>query len=97
MSALDHLNAGVVGTIDKDTFVHRLFQDSHVRFRLIGKYENDCHVANVVEFRLITGSGIADVEHKCEVFGINLFEYDKARSVFTAWVKNYIDHMELPK
>lgn len=95
--SLDHFNTGVVGTIDPGTFVHRLFQDSHVRFRLTGKYEGDNHVANVVEFRLITGSGVADVKHKCEVFGTTMFEYDKARAVFTSWVKNYIDHMELPK
>jgi hypothetical protein len=94
---LDHFNAGVVGQVDPTTFVHRLFQDSHVRFRLTAKFEGDNHVANVVDYRLITGSGVADVEHKCEVFGTSMFEYDKARAVFTAWVGNYIGHMELPK
>lgn len=95
--SLDHLNAGVVGAVEPDTFVHRLYQDSHVRFRLMGKFEGDNHVANVVEFRMITGNGVADIAFKHEVFGITMLDWAYAQAVFKAWVKNYIERLELPK
>jgi len=95
--SLDHLNAGVVGQVTPTQFVQRLYQDSHVRFRLIAQFEGDNHVANVSEVRVITGSGISDFYTHCEVFGISIFESDKARIVFSAWVKNYITDMVLPK
>lgn len=92
-----HLNDGIVGQLADGVFVHRLYQESHVRFRMFAKYEGDQHVANVVEYRFISGTGIADFTVKCEVFGTTALEHAKAFAVFKAWVSEYLLIGALPQ
>lgn len=81
------------GQVDKTHFVHRVYEESHVRIRLVSfaeSHDPDNIIGTAVETRVGDPNVIGDCEYNANVFGPSAAQFTTAAEVFRRRVEDYL-------
>lgn len=81
------------GQVDQTHYVHRVYEESHVRFRLVSLAEPsnpEVIVGAAVELRFGDPKMIGDCSYESQVFGNSSEQFRQAADAFKKRVTDYI-------
>lgn len=81
-------------------FVHRIYEESHLRMRLIQGVDPDNSesiVYTAVEVRVGDPNKVGDCRHMSQVFGVGPDQFDIATNLFKQAVRRFVTNGAIPQ
>jgi len=82
-----------IGQVSPTHFVHRLYEESHVRIRLVSfsdQRDPDKIIGTAVETRVGNPNGVGECRHAAQLFGVTLAQFGYAADAYKKTLQDYV-------